>query len=152
MQHFDQAVFQLEALVQQATQLAQLFGKAFGVLAFTLGAMVIEGQCDLSTVVDPWVDLFGQLQRLLVAEGLGLTDQLLADFEMPRRNVVDKERAKLPVRVLVGEGRLGIAQRAESLHQFLALLQPAVDQFVNPTPAFLSVLTTIEHGDLFPSG
>ncbi len=43
VQHFDQAVFKFEALVQQATQLAQLFGKAFGVLALTLGAMVIEG-------------------------------------------------------------------------------------------------------------
>ncbi|MNV70083.1 hypothetical protein D3C71_1630250 [compost metagenome] len=77
---------------------------------------------------------------------------MLADFEMPGRHVIDQNRTKLAALVLVGKRRLGIAQGAESLHQFLALFEPAVDQLMNPTPAFLGVLTTIEHGDLFPSG
>ncbi|CAN1605943.1 protein of unknown function [Pseudomonas mediterranea] len=32
----------------------------------------------------------------------------------------------------------------------MTLLQPAIDQQMHPTPSFLSILTTFEHGDFFP--
>ncbi|MNP79712.1 hypothetical protein D3C76_1776210 [compost metagenome] len=83
MQHFDQAVFQLEAFVQQAAELAELIGEALSVLAITFLAVVIESQRNLGNVIDPRVDLFSQLQRFLVTKRLGLSDQLFTDLEMP---------------------------------------------------------------------
>ena len=71
--------------------------------------MVVKGQCNLGDVVDSRVDLLGELQRTLVTERLGLGDQLLTHFEMPRRNVVDEHRAKITVLSL--SAKAGLASR-----------------------------------------
>lgn len=67
MQHFNQAVFQFEALVQQATQLLELFRDTL-----TGITQVIEREQLLGDDVDARVDRLGEFKATLVVEGLGL--------------------------------------------------------------------------------
>src|SRR5690606_34323708 len=100
---------------------------------------------------DTRVDLLGQLQAALVVEGLGFVEQLLVDLEVAGGDVIHQDLAEALQGFAVG-GLLRFAiQGSEGGNQFVTLLQPAVDQEVDATPAFLGVLTALEHdGPHFP--
>src|SRR5690606_23008857 len=65
VQHFDQAVFQLEALVQQLAEAFQLGAERGGVATVAVVAAVVEGQRHFGDGLDARVDLLGQLQAAL---------------------------------------------------------------------------------------
>lgn len=68
---------------------------------------------------------------------------------MPGRHIVDQHSAELLQRFAVFTQSLGLgAECIIGPNQFVTLLQPAVDQQMNSTPTFLSILTTFEHGGL----
>jgi hypothetical protein len=57
--------------------------------------------------------------------------------------------AKILQRFTILSQCLGLgAESIKGPNQFVTCLQPAVDQLVHPTPAFLSILTTFQHDDL----
>ena len=134
----------IEALVKQATELLEFMRDAL-----TFVAQVVEGQQLLGNHIDTRVDRLGQLQPTLVAEGLGLAGQLLIDLEVAGRHIINQQTAEL----LQGPGilcqriRLG-TEGVIGPHELMTLLQPAIDQQMHSTPAFLSIPTTFEHGDL----
>ncbi|MDT4859208.1 hypothetical protein FQZ97_937080 [compost metagenome] len=90
VQHFDQAVFQFEALVQLLAQLLQLAVQALAFAAVTVVAAVIEVQRGGGDRFQTRVDLLGQFKATLVAEGLRFACQLFVDFEMTCRHVVEQ--------------------------------------------------------------
>ncbi|MOA40507.1 hypothetical protein D3C78_1623880 [compost metagenome] len=68
---------------------------------------------------------------------------------MPGRYIIDQHAAELLQRLAVLTQRLRLcAKSVIGPDQFVSFLQPAIDQQVHSTPAFLSILTTFEHGDL----
>ncbi|MNJ75026.1 hypothetical protein D3C77_720520 [compost metagenome] len=94
--------------MQQAAQLTEFLRETLGVVAVAFVAMIVECRSDFSGRVDARTDLLGKLKAACVAKCLGFADQLLADFKMPGRNIVDQHCTEVPAFVLVGEGRLGI--------------------------------------------
>ncbi|MOA50639.1 hypothetical protein D3C78_1736840 [compost metagenome] len=65
---------------------------------------------------------------------------------MAGRHVVDEDFAEAQQVLGVGRGSLGfITEGAIGIDQFMAFLQPAVDQLVYSTPSFLGVLAALEH-------
>ncbi|MNN93374.1 hypothetical protein D3C81_2118000 [compost metagenome] len=96
VQHFDQAVFKLEALMQQTTQLLELLGNALAGIA-----QVVERQQLFRDDVDARVNRIGQFQPALVTKRLGLTGELLIDLEMTGRHVVDQDTTELLQRLSV---------------------------------------------------
>lgn len=66
VQHFDQAIFQFEALVQQATQLLEFLCNALACIT-----QVVEREQLFGDDVDARVDRLGELQTTLVVESLG---------------------------------------------------------------------------------
>src|SRR5690606_8900823 len=105
-------------------------------------ATVIEGQRNFSDRLDAWINLPRQIQAALVAERFGFVKKLLVDFEMPCRYVVEQNlterlqcRTSRPVSVDM--------QPIECIDQCIALLQPAIDQQMHTSPAFLGVPTAL---------
>lgn len=66
VQHFDQAIFQFETFVQQATQFLEFLCDAFSRIT-----QIIEREQLLGDDVDARIDCLGQLQAALVVESLG---------------------------------------------------------------------------------
>ncbi|VXB93677.1 hypothetical protein PSEUDO8O_20267 [Pseudomonas sp. 8O] len=148
VQHFDQAVFQFEALVQQLPQMIELRHQRRAVAAIAVVAVIVEGQRDRRNGFDAWVDLLGQFQTTLIIEGLGLVGQLLVDLKVSSRHVVHQQLAEPLQRLTVDGWRLRrFGKGGVSQHKFAAFTKPAVNQLVNPTPTFLCVLATLKHDE-----
>lgn len=146
MQHLDEAVLQIETLVQQLPQAFQ-FGLEADLAVLAAVAAVVEAERSLGDGLDARVDLLGQFQATLVTKGPRLVHQLLVDLEMAGRDIVHQHFAEALQRL--GRWHLGaVVQAGEDADEFLAFLQPAVDQLVHATPAFLGVLAALEHDDL----
>lgn len=71
VQHFNQAVFQLEALVQQLPQLVEFLGHDRSVRAITLVAAIIERQRKLGDDIETGIDRVSQLEPAFVVESPG---------------------------------------------------------------------------------
>ena len=87
VQHFDQAIFQLETLVKQTAQLFEFFCNALAGIT-----QVVERQQLLGDDIDARVNRLCQVQATLIVESLGLFGQLLVDTEVPRRDVIHQYR------------------------------------------------------------
>ena len=149
VQHFDQAVFELEALMQQTAQFLELDGNDFAIGTIAFVAAIIERQRHFSDDIQTRINLLSQLKATLIAEGLGLIGQLFVDLEMPRLNVIDQNLAEFLQWHAVIRQRLGrSAESTVGSNQLVTLLQPAIDQQIDPAPTLLSILTTFQHDDL----
>src|SRR5690606_6980380 len=117
------------------------------VQAVALIAAVIERYGDLGNGLDAGVDLARQIKAAGVAERLGFLQQLLVYLEMPRGHIVQQHLAQT-LQGRTAQCSLFALQFIEYLYQLMAFLQPAVDQQVHTSPAFLGVPTALEHDDL----
>ena len=90
VQHFDQAVFELETLVQQCAQFLEFFCNTFPGIA-----EVGERQQLLGDDIDTRVDRLGLFQATLIVKGLCLFGQLVVDAEMTGGHVVNQYTAEI---------------------------------------------------------
>jgi len=144
VEYFDQAIFQFETFMEQATQLLEFLGNTLAGIT-----QIGERQQFLSDDINARVKSLGQFQPTLIIEGFRLFGQLLLDTEMASRRIVHQHATEFLQRLAILSQRLGLgAKSIKGPNQFVTCLQPAVDQLVHPTPAFLSILTTFQHDDL----
>lgn len=147
VQDFDQAVLQLEALVQHGTQLLQLLLQLL--LVSRIGDMavaIVETKRFLGGDLDARVELVDQLKSAIVLEVFSFTNQLAVYFKMTGRQLIDQHIAELaawPVRLIAWLG--AFTQGTVMLDQLLAFGQPAINQLMHTAPTFLGCLATFQH-------
>src|SRR5690606_11039479 len=121
--------------------------QAGAVQAVALIAAVSERYSDLGNGLDARVDLARQIKAAGLAQRLRFLQQLLVYLEMPCRHIVHQHLAET-LQGRTPQCGLFAFKFIEYLYQLMALLQPAVDQQVHTSPAFLGVPTALEHDDL----
>ena len=76
VQHFDQAVFKLKALIQQGTELFEFGGKSVASRVVVFSTALMEGQSGFSTDIDARVDVLGEFNCPQVVKGFGFFGEL----------------------------------------------------------------------------
>ena len=145
MQHFDQAVFQLEALMEQGSQLVEFGGQLFAIRTMILAVTtVIEVQSDLGDLFYARIQLTGQFKPALIIKCFRFLMELIVNLEVARRHVVDQHLAKLFLGFTLGiRGILLDLDGFVSLHELCALMQPVINQLVDAVETLLSILATL---------
>src|SRR5690606_37641186 len=121
--------------------------QAGAVQALALIAADIERYSDRGIGMDARVNLACQIKAAAFAKRYRFLQQLLVYLEMPCGHIVQQHLAKT-LQGRTAQCSLFALQFIEYLYQLMAFLQPAVDQQVHTSPAFLGVPTALEHDDL----
>lgn len=107
VEYFDQAIFQFETFMEQATQLLEFLGNTLAGIT-----QIGERQQFLSDDINARVKSLGQFQPTLVIEGFRLFGQLLIDTEMASRRVVHQHATEFLQRLAILSQRLGLGAKS----------------------------------------
>ena len=100
VQHFDQAVLKLKALIEQSAQHLDLFCQLVAVRAMGLAVtMIVERQGGFGNHVDTRVNGLGQGKPALIIERFRFLVELLINFEVACRNVINQQLAELNLKI-----------------------------------------------------
>lgn len=83
MEDFDEAVFQLEPLVQRTAKLFQARGQVGEIGAVAFVAMVVELQAAFGEYIQPRADLLGEFKAAIITKRLGFLGELFVYAEVP---------------------------------------------------------------------